>query len=105
MRNSRDTFKPNLLLSYFGTQIKIPIGYDDNFRSEFISDRNCILEPSEIRSDLIFDQISDPHSDRISFPIGFPVGFLSTFRSDPIVLDQNFRSDILRNFGLGNDLS
>ena len=75
-------------------QPEIPIGYERNFRSEFISDRHCLSDfPSEIPSDLIFD--------RILFPIGFPVGFSSTFRSDPIVFDQNFRSDILSEFWAG----
>jgi len=72
--------------------------YDRTLRSEFISDWTSLSDfPLEIRSDLIYDQLSD----RILFPIGFPVGFLFTFRSDPIVFHQNFRSEILSEFWAG----
>jgi len=56
---------------------------------------------SDIRSDLIFNQ-TDQLSDRILFPIGFLVGFLATFRSDPIVFEHNFRSEILSEIWAGS---
>jgi len=39
--------------------------------------------------------------DRILLPIGFPVGFLSSFRSDHMVFDRIFRSEILSEFRAG----
>jgi len=58
-----------------------------------ISDRKMEFRSNirwEIRSDLISDQLSDL--------ILFLIGFWTTFRSDPIVFNQNFRSEILSEF-------
>jgi len=80
------------------------IEYDRNFRSEFISDQDTLLDfISEIGSHLSYDQFFGQLSDRILFPIGFPIGFLSTFRSDPMVfLVKISDRESYRNFGLEN---
>jgi len=83
-------------------QPKIPKDCDRNFRSKFIFDRNCLSNfSSEIRSDLISHQIFDQFCGQILFPIGFAVEFLSTFLSDPTVINQNFRSEILSEIWAG----
>jgi len=76
------------------TQPENPIVYDRNFRSKSgIPIGNRL---SDFQS-----EISDQLSDQILFPIGFPVGFFITFRWDPIVFNQNFRSEILCEFWAG----